>query len=96
VKSGGLDEIARAYNVEPQFVDELFEADTRVQLAYDATLRTVPSVLAEMRRDMRRDQPPISHTAAAAIIRDFEFGEGWEEEETDSDDAMKTRNMRKT
>jgi hypothetical protein len=48
----------------------------------------MPNVLAEMKRNMRPDQPPLSHAAAAAaaaIIREFGLGEGWEEDEMDSD-----------
>jgi hypothetical protein len=86
VESGGLDEFAKAHNVQPDFVDELFDAEPKVQIAYDAQLRTMPSLRAEMRRDTSPDQPFLSNAVAQKWILDYELGEYWEEDESDDDD----------
>ncbi|KAI4927206.1 uncharacterized protein J4E92_006373 [Alternaria infectoria] len=97
VAGGGLARFANEQNLETDFVDHIFRTSPQVQIAYDRILRTMPSLLQEMTRDMRPE--PTTHSQATALqaINDYEQGSGSAAiSEDDDDSAEKTSNPENT
>ncbi|KAI4649906.1 uncharacterized protein J4E79_009752 [Alternaria viburni] len=97
VAGGGLARFANEQDLETDFVDHIFRTSPQVQIAYDRILRTMPSLLQEMTRDMRPEPTTYSQATALQAINDYEQGSSSAAiSEDDDDSAEKTSNPENT
>jgi hypothetical protein len=73
IAAGVLDAFAKAYDVEPSFVNRLSNNSAGLIVAYNKKLRTMPTLFAEMRRNTRPDRPLLSNAVAQQWMLDYEL-----------------------
>ncbi|RYN30736.1 hypothetical protein AA0114_g12235 [Alternaria tenuissima] len=86
VEDGGLDRIASAHGIKPDFIYHLSDHTPAVYLAYRRALRAVPGLATVMAPTPRDDMPSMSTATAQQMIQDAECGWSSEEEDEKEDD----------
>ena len=87
VAGGGLARFANEQDLETDFVDHIFRTSPQVQIAYDRILRTMPSLLQEMTRDMRPEPPSYSQATALQAMNEHDQDSSSAATSEDDDDS---------
>ncbi|RYN16615.1 hypothetical protein AA0115_g12267 [Alternaria tenuissima] len=86
VEDGGLERIASAHGIKPDFIYHLSEHTPAVYLAYRHALEAVPGLATVMAPTPRADRPSMSTASALQMIEDAANGWSSEEEAENEDD----------
>jgi hypothetical protein len=89
VEDGGLDRIASAHGIKPDFIYHLSEHTPVVYVAYLHALEAVPGLATVMAPTTRADRPSMSTASALQMIEDAANGWSSEEEAENEDDKEK-------